>query len=88
MHPKKLHTVHVLHVCASSCMNVHISKNSKKLKIQSTINGKLICINGFTLKLIFCNCFAVIYIIILNVVNAQKICSLNPTLRLADVEKK
>ena len=41
----------ILYKCA------YFSKNSKEIRIQSTINGKLICINVFTLKLIFCNCF-------------------------------
>ena len=79
MHLTKLCAARVLHVCASFCTNAHISKNSKEINIQSTIKGKLISLNVFTLKLIFCNCFAVIYIITLNAVNAQKICSLNLT---------
>ena len=79
MHPTKLHAAYILHVCNHLVRMCIFSKNSKEIKIQSTINGKLICINVFTLKLICCNFFAVIYIVILNVVNAQKICGSNPT---------
>ena len=56
------------------CTNVHnlvqmhiFSKNPKEIKIQSTINGKLICTNVFKLKLIFCNCFAVIAYMIIEI---------------------
>ena len=59
MHPTKLCVQGILHVCTSFCTNALFSKNSKEIKIQSTINGKLICINVFTIKLTFCNCFAV-----------------------------
>ena len=48
-------------------MNAHICEELQKIKIQSTINGKLICTNVFTLKLIFGNCFAVVAYMIIEI---------------------
>ena len=79
MHPTKLRAARVLHVCASSCTNVHIFQRTPKKLGYKVLSPASYCINVFTLKLICCNCFAVIYIIVLNAVNAQKICSSNPT---------
>ena len=59
MHPTKLRAAHVLYECT------YFQKNSKEIKIQSTINSKLICTNVFKLK--FCNCFAMIAYMIIKI---------------------
>ena len=55
-------------MCCTRFVRMRIfSKNSKEIKIQSTINDKLICTNVFKLKLIFCNCSAVIAYMIIEI---------------------